>query len=46
MNESRQRVRRLVLLALTLWACVTWLRTSEVAQASTGEQEVTEEQLK
>ena len=44
MNESRTRVRRLVLLALTLWACVIWLKNSEVAEAATGQQDATEEQ--
>ncbi len=31
-------------MALTLWACVIWLRNSEIAEAATGETVTTEQQ--
>jgi hypothetical protein len=44
MKDSDSRVRRLVLMALTLWACVIWLRNSDIAVAATGETATTEQQ--
>ena len=43
MKESRMWVRRLVFLAMTLWACVIWLKNSEVAEAATGEEATQQE---